>query len=360
MGTDNGLRDIEEKVERGERLSVSDAARLYASDDLIAIGKMANLVRERMHGDTTYYVVNRHINPTNLCVNRCRFCAFSRSPGEAGAYAMTLEEVRARAREAAREGITELHIVGGLHPDLPYEYYRDIVCRLHDEFPGVHVQAYTAVEIAHFARISGMSTREVLADLRSVGLGSLPGGGAEIFADRVRQALCPDKLPAEHWLRIHGEAHELGLRTNATMLYGHVETNEERADHLNRLREQQDRTGGFQSFIPLLFHPANTTVRRTRRPDGFDGLKNIAVPRVFLDNFSHVKSFWIMLGLKVAQVSLHFGADDLDGTVGEERITHEAGATTPQSITRGELVGLIREAGRVAVERDTVYNVIGA
>jgi aminodeoxyfutalosine synthase len=356
---DSSLRDIREKVERGERLSVGDAVRLYASDDLIAIGKMANLVRERMHGDTTYYVVNRHINPTNLCVNRCRFCAFSRSPGETGAYAMALEEVLSRARDAADDGITELHIVGGLHPDLPYAYYRDIVSRLHEEFPGIHLQAYTAVEIAHFAGISGMSTREVLADLRSVGLGSLPGGGAEIFADRVRQVLCPEKLPAEDWLRIHGEAHELGLRTNATMLYGHVETDEERVDHLNRLRAQQDRTGGFQSFIPLLFHPANTTVRRTRQPDGFDGLKNIAVPRVFLDNFPHVKSFWIMLGLKVAQVSLHFGADDLDGTVGEERITHEAGATTPQSITREELVGLIREAGRVAVERDTVYNVIG-
>ncbi|MFQ6099313.1 MAG: radical SAM protein, partial [Armatimonadota bacterium] len=204
----------------------------------------------------------------------------------------------------------------------------------------------------------GMSTREVLADLRDAGLGSLPGGGAEIFADRVRRILCPDKLPGDDWLRIHGEAHEVGLKTNATMLYGHVETDEERVDHLRRLREQQDRTGGFQAFIPLLFHPEHTGVQRTRHPDGCDDLKNVAVPRLFLDNFPHVKSFWIMLGLKVAQVSLHFGADDLDGTVGEERITHEAGATTPQSITREDLIALIREAGRVPVERDTVYNVI--
>lgn len=350
------LRDIREKVEAGERLSTDDARRLYAAD-VLAVGEMANLVRERMHGDATYYVVNRHINHTNICVNRCRFCAFSRSKGERGAYAMALDEVLSRARAAGGD-VTEFHLVGGLHPDLPYEYYRDIIVHLHHEFPEVHLQAYTAVEIAHFATISGMSTREVLADLRDAGLGSLPGGGAEIFADRVRRILCPDKLPGDDWLRIHGEAHEVGLKTNATMLYGHVETDEERVDHLRRLREQQDRTGGFQAFIPLLFHPEHTGVQRTRHPDGCDDLKNVAVPRLFLDNFPHVKSFWIMLGLKVAQVSLHFGADDLDGTVGEERITHEAGATTPQSITREDLIALIREAGRVPVERDTVYNVI--
>jgi len=351
------LHDIREKVEAGERLSVQDAVRLYESTDLLEVGALANLVRERLHGDRTYYVVNRHINHTNVCVNRCRFCAFSRSPGEPGAYALHLEQVLERARQAG-DGITELHLVGGLHPDLPYSYYRDMIQAVHEELPAVHLQAFTAVEIEYLARLSGMTTRETLADLKEPGLGSLPGGGAEVFAPRVRGIICPDKLPGADWLRIHREAHELGLRSNATMLYGHVETNQERADHLRQLREVQDQTGGFMSYIPLAFHPENTRVVPVRQRSGFDDLRNLAVGRLFLDNFAHVKSFWIMLGLKVAQVSLWFGSDDLDGTVVEERITHEAGAQTPQSLTREELERLIREAGRVPLERNTLYQAV--
>ncbi|MFQ6130900.1 MAG: aminofutalosine synthase MqnE [Armatimonadota bacterium] len=354
----NELGDIRRKVEAGRRISVEDAVRLYASHDLLEVGALANMVRERLNGDRTYYVVNRHINHTNVCVNRCRFCAFSRSPDEPGAYTLHLDQVLERARESAKEGITELHLVGGLHPDLPYSYYRDMIEALHAELPEVHLQAFTAVEIEYFGRLADMSTKETLADLKQVGLGSLPGGGAEVFAPRVRETICPRKLPGEDWLRIHREAHELGLRSNATMLYAHVETDEERADHLRQLRELQDDTGGFMSFIPLAFHPENTGVTPLRARSGFDDLKNVAVARVFLDKFPHVKSFWIMLGLKVAQVSLWFGSDDLDGTVVEERITHEAGATTPQSLTREELERLIRDAGRVPVERNTVYEIV--
>ncbi len=352
------LADIQEKVEAGERISERDAVRLFDSNDLLAIGEMANLVRERLNGNRTYYVVNRHINPTNICLNRCDFCAFSRSEGEPGAYAMTPEEILEQARRSAQDGITELHLVGGLHPSLPYEYYRDLVARLHAELPEVHLQAFTVVEIAHFASLTGMATAQVLADLQDAGLGSLPGGGAEIFAQRVRRIICPRKLSGRDWLRIHREAHELGLHSNATMLYGHIETNGERAQHLAWLRGLQDDTSGFLAYIPLAFHPANTRVQPVRGRSGFDDLKNTAVGRIFLDNFPHVKSFWIMQGLKVAQVSLWFGSDDLDGTVVEERITHAAGAATPQSLSREELEALILEAGREPVERDTLYNVV--
>jgi aminodeoxyfutalosine synthase len=352
------LTDIEQKVRDGVRIDANDCIRLYASNDILATGRMANLVRERMHGDRTYYIVNRHINYTNVCVNQCDFCAFHRNEGDEGAYTMTLAEILERARSAS-EGITELHIVGGCHPVMPYEYHRSMLAALHAALPDVHLQAFTAVEIAHLADIEGLSTRRVLEDLQEVGLGSLPGGGAEIFAPRVREMICPKKLPGDDWLRIHKEAHELGIRTNATMLYGHIETLNERVEHLEQLRAAQDETGGFQSFIPLAFHPENTRIPQAQFTTGFDDLKNIAIGRIFLDNFPHIKSFWIMQGVKIAQVSLSFGADDLNGTVAEERITHEAGATTPEFLARDQLVGLIREAGREPVERDTVYNVVG-
>ena len=352
------LADIEAKVRDGDRIDADDCIRLYASNDILAIGRMANLVRERLHGDRTYYIVNRHINYTNVCVNRCEFCAFHRSEGDPGAYTMSLTEILETAKAAAKDGIRELHIVGGCHPELPYEFYRAMLAALHAALPEVHLQAFTAVEIGHMAGMADMSTREALQDLQEAGLGSLPGGGAEIFAERVREMICPKKLSGDEWLRIHREAHELGMRTNATMLYGHVETLAERVDHLERLRAAQDETPGFQSFIPLAFHPENTRIREGKFTTGFDDLKNIAIGRIFLDNFPHIKSFWIMQGLKIAQVSLSFGADDLDGTVAEERITHEAGATTPQALAREQLVGLIREAGREPVERDTVYNVV--
>ncbi len=375
MTPNRELADIEEKVRDGTRIDADDCIRLYASSDLLTIGRMANLVRERLHGDRTYYIVNRHINYTNVCVNRCDLCAFQRSEGEPGAYTMSLSEILETAKAAAGDGITELHIVGGCHPELPYEYYQSMLAALHAALPDVHLQAFTAAEIAHLASMASMSTKEVLQDLQRAGLGSLPGGGAEIFADRVRQLICSKKLRGDEWLRIHKEAHELGMHTNATMLYGHIETLDERVDHLERLRAAQDETagpdpfgaarpvspgvrGGFQSFIPLAFHPENTRIPRAQFTTGFDDLKAIAIGRIFLDNFPHIKSFWIMQGLKIAQVSLSFGADDLNGTVAEERITHEAGATTPEVLAREQLVALIREAGRTPVERDTVYNVI--
>jgi aminodeoxyfutalosine synthase len=350
------IESIRRKVECGERLTAEECLHLYRQADILELGRLANLVRERRNGNVTYFVVNRHINYTNVCVNQCRFCAFSREPSEEGAYAMTVPEI-VEAATSVPGRFTELHIVGGLHPDLPFSYYIDMLSELKAALPNVHLQAFTAVEIAHIARIAGLSVRETLQRLIEAGLGSLPGGGAEVFAPRVREAVCPAKLPGDEWLDVMRTAHELGLRSNATMLYGHIETPEEKVDHLLRLRALQDETGGFMAYIPLAYHSANTDLGGRPSTTGIEDLKEVAIGRLALDSFEHVKSFWIMQGLKLAQVSLSFGADDLDGTVTEERITHAAGATTPQSLTRDELCGLIREAGRVPVERDTVYNV---
>ena len=357
---DNHLKSIAEKVAAGERLSFDDGLALEASSDLLGLGAMANTVRERLNGDKAYYIVNRHINHTNVCVNTCRFCAFSRKEGDADAYTMELEKVMEQAAQSKGERFSEFHIVGGLHPTMPYEYYVEMIRRLHQEYPHVHLQAFTAVEIAYFAQLSGKSEAAVLAELKEAGLGSLPGGGAEIFADRVRRKICPEKIDADEWLAVHGAAHEVGLNTNATMLYGHIETAGDRIDHLIRLREQQDRTGGFLTFIPLAFHPQNTRYEKIAKASGIMDLKMIAIARLMLDNFPHIKAFWIMIGEKMAQLSLSFGADDVDGTVVEEKITHAAGAVTAQQIAQERLEQLIREAGRVPVERDTVYNVVGA
>ena len=351
------MASISRRVAADERLSREDGLELYAHGDILELGRLANLVRERKNGNRTYFIVNRHINYTNVCRNRCRFCAFSRSADEEGAYTMSVEEIVERATSGGG-AFSELHIVGGLHPDLPFSYYLEMLSALKAELPGVHLQAFTAVEIAHLAAIAGLSVREALAALRDAGLGSLPGGGAEIFSPRVRELVCPTKLSGEDWLRIMREAHGLGLRSNATMLYGHVETPEEKADHLIRLRGLQDETGGFMAYIPLAYHSENTDLGGRPSTTGIEDLREVAIGRLMLDNFDHVKSFWIMQGLKLAQVSLSFGADDLDGTVVEERITHAAGATTPQALTRDEICALIREAGRVPVERDTVYNVV--
>ena len=358
--TDTNLRRVAEKVAAGQRLDFEDGLSLEASNDLLGIGAMANIVRERMNGHNAYYIVNRHINHTNVCVNSCRFCAFSRKEGEADAYTMELEKVMEEARKHKGERFSEFHIVGGLHPTMPYEYYVEMIRRLHEEFPSVHLQAFTAVEIAYFAKLSGKSAAQTLVELKDAGLGSLPGGGAEIFADRVRRKICPEKIDADEWLAVHGAAHEAGLNTNATMLYGHIETADDRIDHLVRLREQQDRTGGFLTFIPLAFHPQNTRYEKIAKASGVMDLKMIAISRLMLDNFPHIKAFWIMIGEKIAQLSLSFGADDVDGTVVEEKITHAAGAVTAQQIAQERLVRLITEAGRTPVERDTVYNVVGA
>jgi len=352
------LTAIEAKIEAGERLSAADGLTLLTTPDLLRVGRLADEVRRRKVGDDVFFINNRHINHTNVCKNRCDFCAFSRDDGEEGAYTMSLAEVLGRARESLAEGITELHIVGGEHPDLPYPSIREMIARLHELAPDVHLTAFTASEIVHFAGQSGMSEEEVLLDLKSVGLGSLPGGGAEVFARRVRDQVCAKKISGEKWLEVHKLAHRCGLRTNATMLYGHVETYEERIDHLIRLRDAQDETGGFQAFIPLAFHPRNTKLSDLAPTTGVDDLKMLAVARLMLDNFDHIKAYWVMVGLKLAQISLYFGVDDVDGTIVEETITRAAGSEAGQAVSRNELVRIIRDTGRAAVERDTLYEVV--
>ena len=350
------VRDIYEKVEAGVRITDGDASRLYATNDLFTLGAMANLVRERKNGRDTYYNINRHIDYTNVCSTTCKFCAFSRFEGESGAFEFTHQQIAQKAKEAfERERITELHIVGGLHPNYAFEWYEDMLRLLKKTVPAVHLKCFTGVEIHYFSDKYGMTYAETLSRLKAAGLDSMPGGGAEIFHPEVREEICPGKATAEEWLEVHRTAHRLGLRTNATMLYGHVERPEHRVDHMRRLRELQDETGGFQTFIPLAFHPDHTALDRFARPSGMEDLKNLAIGRVYLDNFPHIKAYWIMLGMRLAQLSLSFGVDDMDGTVIEEKIYHMAGADTPEVLTVGELRRLIQEAGRVPVERDTLY-----
>jgi aminodeoxyfutalosine synthase len=350
------LSAIREKVEAGRRLSFDDGLFLHESADLFTLGELANLVRERKNGRFTYYNVNTHLNPTNVCVYRCTFCAFrSDLRGEKG-YVMSDEQILERAAEAGGRGATELHIVGGLHHQLPYEWYLNVIRIIHRAHPRLHLKAYTAVEWDWFARLTGRPTRDLLAEFKEAGLGSLPGGGAEIFHPEVRDKICEHKADAAEWLRIHREAHRLGLRSNATMLYGHIEEPRHRIDHLCRLRELQDETGGFQTFIPLAFHPDNTRLSHLPKASGLLDLKTMAVSLLMLDNFPHIKAYWVMLGIKTAQVALGFGADDLDGTVVHEKIYHDAGSDSPQELSVAEIRRLIDEAGRVPVERDTLYN----
>jgi aminodeoxyfutalosine synthase len=357
--TSNGagarLADIRAKVEAGARLAFEDGLFLDEEADLFTLGELANLVRERKNGHFTYYNVNTHLNPTNVCVYRCTFCAFRADLKSDKGYVMSDEQVLERAAEADRRGATELHIVGGLHHQLPYEWYLNVVRIIHAAHPRLHLKAYTAVEWDWFARLTGRPTRELLAEFKAAGLGSLPGGGAEIFHPEVRDKICEHKADAAEWLRVHREAHELGLRSNATMLYGHIEESRHRIDHLVRLRELQDETGGFQTFIPLAFHPENTRLAHIAKASGVVDLRTMAVSRLMLDNFAHVKAYWVMLGIKTAQVALSFGADDLDGTVVHEKIYHDAGSDSPQELSVAEIRRLIQEAGRTPVERDTLY-----
>jgi aminodeoxyfutalosine synthase len=353
-----GFGAILEKVEAGERLTQADGLQLFASPEILAIGYLADKVRTRLNGDRAYFIYNQHINYSNICTNLCKFCAFGKEKGSELAYEMTVEEVRQKVRDRLDEPITEVHMVGGIHPDLPFAYYLDILKGIKEVRPEVHVQAFTCVEIAHLATLAGKPVAETLEILKEAGLGSIPGGGAEVFSPRIRQLTCEKKLSGKDWLEIAKTAHRQGLHTNATMLYGHIETIEERLEHLSALREAQDETGGFLAFIPLAFHPKNTAMASLVRTTGIDDLKNIAVARLFLDNFPHIKAYWVMIGPKLAQIALSFGADDMDGTVKEEVITHMAGADTDQAIGSGTLVRLIQEAGRIPVERDTLYNVI--
>ncbi len=353
--TDQRLQPIAAKVLAGERLSLDNGIALYRSPDLLAVGWLANQVREKRHGNITYFNVNRHINPTNVCVAHCRLCAFGRDPSAPGAYTFALEEIYQRAEQGVREGATEFHIVGGLHPDLTFEHYLDLVRGLKKRCPSVHIKAFTMVEVHYFSRIAKISIEEVLRSMKEAGVDSCPGGGAEIFHPRVRKIICDHKTSGQMWLNTAKKAHEAGLRSNATMLYGHVETEEERADHLIKLRELQDETHGFVTFIPLAFHPENTALSHIPKPTGYADLRNIAVARLLLDNFDHIKAYWIMLSPSIAQIALRFGANDLDGTVVEEKIYHDAGAKTSEFTPRAELERLIRAAGRTPVERDTLY-----
>lgn len=350
-----GWESIREKVEAGVRLSFEDGLALEACDDWLALGALANQVRERINGNFGYFNVNTHINPTNVCVYKCDFCAFRADLDDPRAYVMDEAQIARRASQAHERGATELHIVGGLHHKLPFSYYVDVVRWVKRAAPEIHVKAYTAVEIEWFAKIERQPIRAILEVLIDAGLGSLPGGGAEIFHPEVREAICGAKASTERWLEVHRTAHQLGLRSNCTMLYGHVDRPLHRIDHLVRLRELQDETGGFQTFIPLAFHPDNSRMDEIPRPSGLMDLKTMAVSRLMLDNIPHIKAYWVMLGIQTAQVALSFGADDIDGTVVHEKIYHEAGAETPQEITVAEIERLIREAGRIPVERDTLY-----
>ncbi len=355
---DSRLKPIADKVLGRERLSFEDGLALYRSPDILAVGWLANWVRERLHGDRTYFNVNRHINPTNVCVASCRLCAFGRKKGAPGTYTMALEEAWETAASGYSEAVTEFHIVGGLHPDLPFEYFLDLVSGLKERFPKVHIKAFTMVEIAFLAKRAKISIRETIERMIAAGVDSMPGGGAEIFADRVRHIICDHKIDGSEWLETAELAHTLGLKSNATMLYGHVENEEDRIDHMVRLRAVQDRTQGFQTFIPLAFHPDHTALEHLPRTTGLTDIRQIAIGRLMLDNFPHIKSYWQMVSAKMAQIALRFGADDIDGTVIEEKIYHDAGATTPQGMRREELVRLIRAAGREPFERDTMYRAV--
>ena len=350
-----GLADIAAKVKAGERLGREEGVRLYHSSELLLLGQLANLVRERKNGDRAYFIYNQHLNYSNICTNLCKFCAFGKEKGAELAYEMGIDQIREKIRARLAEPISEVHVVGGIHPDLPYSYYLEMLKAIKEERPGIHIQAFTCVEIAHLAEIAGQSVEQTLRELMAAGLDSIPGGGAEVFSPRIRELTCAKKLSGEGWLAVARTAHGLGLNSNATMLYGHIETIEERVEHLLMLRQTQDETGGFLTFIPLAFHPRNTELSRLSRTSGVEDLKNIAVARLLLDNFDHIKAYWVMIGPKLAQVALAFGADDLDGTVKEELITSMAGGEADQDVADTELIRLIREAGRVPVERDTLY-----
>ena len=355
---DPDLEPIYQKVIQQERLSLEDGLILYQSNNLLGLGFLANLVRERMNGNDALYVYNQHINYTNICKNGCRFCAFSRKKDEPGAYTLSIDMVAESLKSRLNEPITEVHVVGGLNEDLPYEYYLEMLSAIKNIRPSIQIKAFTAVEVSFLAEISGQNLEETLLKLKEAGLSAMPGGGAEIFSPRVRQLICSEKLSGQDWIHTAKTAHKLGIKSNATMLYGHVETLEERVAHLLALREAQDETGGFLAFIPLAFHPKNTQLSHLHKPSGFDDLKNIAVARLLLDNFNHIKPFWIMVTPKIAQIALSFGADDMDGTVIEERITHMAGAETDQVLPQADLIRLIQEAGRCPRQRDTLYNYI--
>lgn len=352
-----GLGSILDKVLSGERLSLEDGLTLYDCPDLNALGALASIKRRSMHGDKTFYVINRHINYTNICVNGCLFCAYAREHGEEGSFQLGREEILAKLKDAPVPP-REIHVVGGCHHDIPLGFFEETFAEIKSEFPQAVIKSFTAVEIDHLANTEGISSIEVLKRLKNVGVEMMPGGGAEIFDAEIRNKICPKKLDDDNWLRIHEEAHGLGLTTNCTMLFGHIEDAEHRVDHLDRLRRQQDKSGGFNCFIPLPFLTENSRLKIDQPLTGVDELRTIAVSRLMLDNIPHIKAYWVMLGVKQAQAALHFGADDFDGTVVEEKIGHMAGASSDQALTRSELEEMIRGCGFTPVERDAAFNEI--
>ncbi|MDB4534399.1 aminofutalosine synthase MqnE [Vicingaceae bacterium] len=354
--TDPKLKSIRDKVEAGERLSMDDGILMYQPDVAINdLGQLANFVRERKNGNVGYYNINTHLNTTNVCIYRCIFCAFRADLRSPRGYVMSDEQILQRGQEAVDNGCTEMHIVGGLHHQKQFEWYLNTIRILHEAYPNLHLKGWTAVEINWFEFLTKLSTEEVLQQLIDAGLGSLPGGGAEIFHPEVRDEICEHKADGDNWIKIHRTAHNLGIRTNCTMLYGHIEKPMHRIDHLIRLRELQDETGGFQTFIPLAFHPENTGLSHIKKPTAQMDLRTMAISRLMLDNIAHIKAYWIMLGIGTAQTALSYGADDLDGTVRHELIYHDAGATTPELLSVDRIRHLIREAGREPIERDTLY-----
>lgn len=352
------INKLADKVEAGERLSFEDGMSLFSTRDVPALGRLADSVRRRLHGRTTYYNVNRHFNPTNVCYADCKFCGFFRTPRQPDAYTHNIEDSLRIAGEAVKEGATELHIVGGLNTKLPFSYFTDLLSSLKAKYPQLHLKAWTMVELDHFARFYKMSDEDVIESLKAAGMDSCPGGGAEIFREPTRSMICAHKTDAQRWLDLSGKVHAAGLKTNATMLYGHIESLEDRVDHFVRLREQQDKSGGFQCFIPLAFYPPGSQLAHLPGPTGVDSLKTMAVSRLMLDNFPHIKSYWVMLGKRLAQVALHYGANDLDGTITEggeltESYSVESGGEVKMS--KQEIVALIEDAGLEPVERDTLY-----
>jgi aminodeoxyfutalosine synthase len=365
--SDSALFGVADKVGRGERLDAADGLALFESNDLLGIGALADTVNREKNGDRVFITANQHLNPTNVCILRatCTFCSFARKPKEEGAYLMTLDEAFHEAALSRDTPVREFHIVGGLHPKLRLSYYEALIRGLKDRHPGVEIKALTAVEIAHLARIEKLSVDDVLVRLVDAGLDTMPGGGAEVFATGVRATIAQRKLAADEWIDVHRRAHRLGIRTNCTMLYGHVESHADRVEHLLMLRQLQDETGGFLTYIPLAYHPDNNELgtqlgRAGTATTGFDDLKNLAIGRLFLDNFQHIKTHWIMNTMKVSQIALHFGVDDLEGTVRRERIYHEAGATTPEWLSFHEIVRLIKDAGKRPVERNVRYQEVRA
>jgi aminodeoxyfutalosine synthase len=351
---DQRLRTVRDKVHAGERLTRDEGLLLFQTEDLHGLGRMADFTKSRLHGDQVFFVMNRYVNPTNVCVLSCRFCDFARKPGEAGAFENTIEDVLAMIKPGTRE----VHITGGHHPDWPFEYFERMIGAIHAARPDTQIKAFTAAEIDYFWRRFKIEPREALARLKQAGLRSMPGGGAEIFSERLRKLLrYGGKADAARWCEIHGIAHSLGIRTNATMLYGHVETHEERVDHLLRLREQQDRSGGFLTFIPLSYQVGTTRLVPRQTPPT-DDLRTIAASRLLLDNFPHIEAYWVMLGEATASLALHFGASDVNGTLEEEKIAHMAKAESPAGLAREQVLRIIRDAGKIPVERDALYNVV--